>query len=145
VKLSNASRYALLALIELATHYPSGESLQIRQIAALQDIPDRYLEQILATLRRCRLIKGIRGAHGGYILAREASQITLLDAIGCVEGLDTVAAVSAGDPKTVDSDVVEEIWQEASEAVNSVLQKYTLQDLCERRAARQPKAYMYYI
>ena len=52
MELSCKSEYALLALIELAVHHSKGEPLQIRQIAAQQGIPDRYLEQLLATLRR---------------------------------------------------------------------------------------------
>lgn len=52
VELSCKNEYAILALIELAAHHTSGEPLQIRQIAAQQNIPDRYLEQLLAALRR---------------------------------------------------------------------------------------------
>ncbi|HLO86656.1 MAG TPA: Rrf2 family transcriptional regulator, partial [Nostocaceae cyanobacterium] len=52
MELSCKSEYAILALLEMATHYESGEPMQIRQIAAQQNIPDRYLEQLLATLRR---------------------------------------------------------------------------------------------
>jgi len=145
VELTCKSEYALLALLELATHYDSGEPLQIRQIAALQDIPDRYLEQLLATLRRGGLIKGIRGTKGGYVLAREPRKITVFDAFCCMEGLDTVAAVSDNTLKTVESTVVNEVWQEACQAANSVWQKYTLQDLCEQRTARQQMEHMYYI
>ena len=82
VELSCKSEYALLALIELATHYSSGEPLQIRQIAAQQNIPDRYLEQLLATLRRYGLVRSQRGAKGGYLLAREPWKITLLEVVG---------------------------------------------------------------
>ena len=56
MELSCKSEYAILALLELASHYQKGEPLQIRQIAAQQNIPDRYLEQLLATLRRGRLV-----------------------------------------------------------------------------------------
>ena len=62
------SEYALLALLELSLHYEKGEPLQIRQIAAQQNIPDRYLEQLLATLRRAGFVKSQRGAKGGYLL-----------------------------------------------------------------------------
>lgn len=62
--LSCKSEYALLALIELSAYHASGEPLQIRQISAKQSIPDRYLEQLLATLRRAGLIKSQRGARG---------------------------------------------------------------------------------
>jgi len=145
VELSCKSEYALLALLELATHYQIGEPLQIRQIAAQQDIPDRYLEQLLATLRRGGVVKSQRGAKGGYILAREPWKITLLEVLGCLEGLDSRSSENEASPKTVESAVVQEIWQEAHQAANLVLQKYTLQDLCDQRAARRQLDIMYYI
>jgi len=145
VELSCKSEYALLALLELATHYQSGEPLQIRQIAAQQNIPDRYLEQLLATLRRGGVVKSQRGAKGGYILAREPWKITLLEVLTCLEGLDARAAEEEANLKTVESAVVQETWQEARQAANLVLQKYTLQDLCEQRAARRQVDIMYYI
>ncbi len=145
MELSNKSEYALLALLELASCYTSGESLQIRQIAALQNIPNRYLEQLLATLRRKGLIKSIRGAKGGYILARDPRTITLLEALSCMEGLDALAPACDTNTKTVETQAIQEMWQEACQAANTVLQKYTLQDLCERRLIHQQKEIMYYI
>ena len=145
MELSCKSEYALLALLELATHYQSGEPLQIRQIAAQQNIPDRYLEQLLATLRRSGVVKSQRGAKGGYVLAREPWKITLLEVLTCLEGLDARATDEDTKPKTIDSAVVQEIWQEARKAANSVLQKHTLQDLCEQRVARRQLNIMYYI
>lgn len=145
MELSCKSEYALLALLELTIHYNEGAALQIRQIAAQQNIPDRYLEQLLATLRRCGLVRSQRGAKGGYILAREPWKITLLEVVCCLEGLDSQSSESDLTPKTVESAVVREIWQEAYQAANSVLQKYTLQDLCEKRNARRQLDIMYYI
>lgn len=145
MELSNKSEYAILALLELATSYSKGEPLQIREIAALQHIPNRYLEQLLATLRRRGLIKSIRGAKGGYVLAREPRKITLLDALNCMEGLDTDVSNLEQNPQTLDGDVIEDVWKEARQAANAVLQKYTLQDLCERRASKERKELMYYI
>jgi Rrf2 family protein len=145
VKLSCKAEYTLLALIELATAYHSDRLLQIRQIAAKQNIPERYLDQLLATLRRGGLIEGIRGAKGGYILAREPGKITLLDALRCIEGVD----IAPSDEKTTsavgESQAIEETWQQAEQAANAVWQKYTLQDLCERISARRQLDNMYYI
>lgn len=148
MELSCKSEYALLALIELAAHYTSGEPLQIRQISALQNIPDRYLEQLLATLRRGGLVRSQRGAKGGYVLAREPWKINLLDVLTCLDGLEAQPAepdADSKDDKTVEGSVICEIWQEAHQAANAVLQKYTLQDLCERRDARRQLDIMYYI
>ncbi len=129
----------------MATNYQSGELLQIRQIAAQQDIPDRYLEQLLATLRRGGIVKSQRGAKGGYLLAREPWKITLLEILECLEGLDVHPCEENITSKSLDSSVVEEIWREACEAANSVLQKYTLQELCEKRDSRRQLDIMYYI
>ncbi|MHC5730890.1 MAG: RrF2 family transcriptional regulator, partial [Nostoc sp.] len=116
-----------------------------REIAALQDIPNRYLEQLLATLRRGGLINSIRGAKGGYVLARDPQKITVLDAFSCMEGSDIVVSNCEPTPNTVEGELIQEVWQEARQAANSVLEKYTLQDLCDRRAIRQQKELMYYI
>jgi Rrf2 family protein len=145
VELSCKSEYALLALLELATHYNSGEPLQIRQIAAQQNIPDRYLEQLLATLRRGGIVRSQRGAKGGYVLAREPWKITLLEVVNCLEGLDAQPVEQDIAIKTVESGVILEVWQEAHQAANAVLQKHTLQDLREKRDARRQLDIMYYI
>ncbi len=148
MELSCKSEYALLALLELAANYNSGEPLQIRQISAQQNIPDRYLEQLLATMRRGGLVRSQRGARGGYVLAREPWKISLLDVATCLDGLEAKPLEQDGDSpddKTVEEAVICEIWQEAHQAANAVLQKYTLQDLCDRRDSRRQLDIMYYI
>ncbi|MDF5735630.1 MULTISPECIES: RrF2 family transcriptional regulator [unclassified Nostoc] len=145
MELSCKSEYAILALLEMAAHYGSGEPLQIRQIAAQQNIPDRYLEQLLATLRRGGIVKSQRGSKGGYLLTREPRKIILFEILECLEGLEVLTCEENVNSKTVDSSVIDEIWQEASRAANSVLQKYTLQDLCEKRDSRRQFDIMYYI
>jgi len=145
VEISSKNEYAILALIELAVHYASGEPLQIRQISAQQQIPDRYLEQLLATLRRCGLVRSQRGAKGGYILAREPWKINLLEVMHCLEGADAHPSDQNLVPKTVESAVIWDIWQEAHQAANAVLQRCTLQDLCDKRDARRQLDIMYYI
>jgi Rrf2 family protein len=145
VELSCKNEYAILALIELAAHFDSGEPLQIRQISQQQQIPDRYLEQLLATLRRGGLVRSQRGARGGYVLAREPWKINLLEVLMCLEGADS-QPIDQDDPvKTVESAVIGELWNEAHQAAQSVLQRYTLQDLCEKRDARRQLDIMYYI
>ncbi|MBD2198860.1 MULTISPECIES: RrF2 family transcriptional regulator [Calothrix] len=145
MEISCKSEYAILALIEMASHYQSGEPMQIRQIAAQQNIPDRYLEQLLATLRRGGIIKSQRGSKGGYFLAREPKKITIFEILECLEGLDVQTTQIDINPRTVDSGVIAEIWQEACQAANSVFQKYSLQDLCEKRDSRRQLDIMYYI
>jgi Rrf2 family protein len=145
VELSCKCEYAILALLEMATYYASGEPMQIRQIAAQQNIPDRYLEQLLATLRRGGIVKSQRGSKGGYLLAREPWKISLFEILECLEGLDIRTGDEDTNPKNLDCSVVDEIWQEACQAANAVLQKYSLQDLCEKRDSRRQLDIMYYI
>lgn len=145
MELSCKTSYALLALIELAAVYPIGETLQIRQIAAIQDIPDRYLEQLLATLRRGNIVKSQRGAKGGYILAREPRQITLLDVITCLEGADSQPDAKDSCPTNLEMAVIGEIWQEVHATANMVLRKYSIKDLLEKRDSRKQLDIMYYI
>ena len=133
-----------MALIELSAHYSKGEPLRICQIAAQQSIPDRYLEQLLATLRRSGFVKSQRGAKGGYLLTREPWKVKLLDVVNCIEGFDAKGK-EVKSPQTTEGSVVSEVWQEARRSAESVLEGYTLQDLVDKRNARQQVDLMYYI
>jgi len=144
VELSCKTQYALLALLELARNYQTQEPMQIRQIAEKQDISDRYLEQLLARLRRGGLVKSQRGAKGGYLLAREPWNITLLDLVKCLEGSE---APHQNSPilYTSEQAVVQEVWQEIDKQVKAQLQTYDLQTLSEQRNKKQQVNLMYYI
>ncbi len=146
LELSCKSEYALLALLELAQHYHDGRVLQIKEIAAHQSIPDRYLEQLLATLRRQGLVRSQRGAKGGYSLARPPWQISLLDIIQAIEGEDLTRSrdLPSGD-LSPERQVLWQAWQDAQAAAVGILQKTTLQDLCDRQAQQQQARLMYYI
>lgn len=145
MELSSKTQYALLALLELTSQYQQQEPMQIRQIAAHQNIPDRYLEQLLATLRRGRLVRSQRGSKGGYLLAREPGEITLLDIVTCLEGPDTSSLKNDSPTETAEQAVVKEVWQEVRKNARDVLQQHTLQDLAERRTSRKELNLMYYI
>ncbi|MDB9529415.1 Rrf2 family transcriptional regulator [Oscillatoria sp. CS-180] len=144
VELSSKSEYALLALLELGRNFSNGEPMQIRQIAAQQSIPDRYLEQLLATLRRAGIVRSQRGAKGGYLLARSPWQVTLYDIVSCIEGFDSGKETGAK-PQTSEGVVIAETWQAVREAAETVLQKQTLQDLLDQCRAKQQVDLMYYI
>lgn len=145
MELSCKCEYAVLALLLLGDHYPQGEPLQIRQIAAQQHIPDRYLEQLLATLRRSGLVCSQRGARGGYLLAREPWKITLLEIINSIEGRESQPETMLQTDLTAERAVVQELWQAADQAASTVLKNCTLQDLCDRTDAKKQIDLMYYI
>lgn len=147
MELSCKSEYALLALLELAQRYEEGQVLQIKEISAQQMIPDRYLEQLLATLRRQGLVRSQRGAKGGYMLARAPWTISILDAIQAIEGEDVFTAKrrDPDGPPTPEQETLHTLWQAAQALVMEQLQKTSLQDLCEQQAQRTGSAIMYYI
>ncbi len=144
--------YALMALMELATHRNAQEPLTIGAIAARQPIPERYLEQILSILRRSGILQSHRGAKGGYVLVREPWKLTILEVINLLDraiadtspSLPAVTA-SANLRSSVERHLVYEVWQQADAASRVVLSQYTLQDLCERRDDRKRDDFMYYI
>ncbi|MEL6229798.1 MAG: Rrf2 family transcriptional regulator [Cyanobacteria bacterium J06636_28] len=144
MELSCKSEYALLALLELSLNYDKAEPLQIRQIAAQQNIPDRYLEQLLATLRRGGFVKSQRGAKGGYLLAQAPWNVMLLDVVNCIEGLENKDNASDA-VLTTERQIVRGLWQEVQEAARNILSAHTLQDLVEQRNAKHQVDLMYYI
>jgi Rrf2 family transcriptional regulator, cysteine metabolism repressor len=83
--LSARGAYGLTALVELGSKHPGGV-LQIREIADAHVIPQHYLEQILVILKKAGLVESIRGAQGGYVLARPPARITVLEILECLEG-----------------------------------------------------------
>lgn len=77
--------YALRALLDLATQ-PPGKPAQSREIAARQEIPESYLNQLLVVLRRAGLVRSVRGAAGGYVLGREPHALTVADLVEALHG-----------------------------------------------------------
>lgn len=75
-----------LAAMHVLARAPGGRAMQIREIAAVTDISHAYLEQLLPRLRHAGLLQSRRGASGGYLLARTASQITVLEILEVLEG-----------------------------------------------------------
>ena len=85
MRLSHKSEYALLALVHLARHEGQG-FLTVQAIAEAQEIPSKFLEQILLTLKRARYVRSMKGQHGGYVLARPADRVTLAEVIRLFDG-----------------------------------------------------------
>lgn len=135
----------MLALMELTSHYEQGKFLQIEQIVASQQIPDRYLAQLLMTLRRGGFVRSQRGAKGGYLLTKAPRQITVLEVLACLEGSWKHGHLSQTEFQTADNSAIEQVWQEAVGAAKAVLGRYTLQDLCDKRDEGQELNPMYYI
>lgn len=113
------------------------------EITTKQPIPERYLEQILTSLRRAGVVQSQRGSKGGFLLTREPWQITLLEIVTLVEGERKEKGNS--NPPTLEKSLIYEIWEQANTAAVEVLRGYTLQDLYQEREARAQQSPMYYI
>lgn len=85
MKISKKGLYALQALMVLARSYRKG-TLKIREIAAQENIPEKFLELILLDLKTARIVDSLRGAHGGYQLRRPPSKVFLGEIIRTVDG-----------------------------------------------------------
>jgi len=144
MKLSTRTRYGIRAILELAESYRKGP-LQLKIIAQHQDISMKYLEQIIAMLKSGGFVKSIRGAKGGYVLAKAPNQIKLSDVFDCLEGrVTTVECIEDEDYCARVADcVARQLWVRVQEAIDSVLQSITLQDLLDR--AKDKRALDYQI
>lgn len=83
--ISAKGAYGLYALLELTKRHQAG-SVQIKDIAEAQEIPQHYLEQLLVSLRKAGFVKSYRGTNGGYALARDPADIRVLEVLTALEG-----------------------------------------------------------
>ena len=134
IRLSTKGRYGTRLMVSLAQHYHNGrESIILKKISDEEDISIRYLEQIIIPLKIARLVKSIRGAGGGYILARHPSDIKLREILLALEG--SCCLVECVDDEDY-CDKIEvcatyDIWKNASKLLKDYFEKISLQDLME--------------
>jgi Rrf2 family transcriptional regulator, cysteine metabolism repressor len=86
MRISAKAEYACLAVIELARPGTNGAPRRVRDIAEAQNIPERYLVQILLQLKAAGVVQSARGSEGGYHLVRGAEDITVADLVGAIDG-----------------------------------------------------------
>lgn len=134
MRISSKSRYGVQAMFELARREGSGP-LPLNVIAQRQGLSEHYLEQLIAPLRKAGLVRAQRGAQGGYMLARPASDIRVGDVIRLLDG---PLQVPAGSPEAA---AVDRVWERVRQSVNAVVDAVTLADL----VADAQEAPMYHI
>ena len=131
MKLSTRTRYGLRAILELAQNYHASP-VQIKTIAAHQDISVKYLEQLMAIMKSTGLIRSIRGSKGGYLLARAPNKIKLSDCLKALEGpsvIDLQCLENQSSCARASDCVTRKIWAQIQQAINNVAESITLQDL----------------
>ena len=119
-------------MYELAVRHGM-EPVIIRDIAARQGISEKYLSKLIIPLKAARLVTSLRGAHGGYILARDPSKITLRQIVEVLEG-DITPVECAGNSTMCDkseSCPTREIWQGLHRTITEFLEGITLDDIAK--------------
>ena len=132
--ISTKGRYAMCVMLDLAEHYQEGP-VALKDISARQNISKKYLEQIVALLNRPEILKTVRGAQGGYMLAKAPDKYTVADILKLSEGSlapvqnleDPTDAAAASDAQLLP------IWQGLYDVVNGYLEGITLQTILDRR------------
>ena len=134
MKLSTKGRYGLRALIDLA-QYSEEAPVSITSISARQDLSERYLEQLMSMLKKAGLVKSVRGAGGGYVLAKDMAEISIGDVLRALEGsLEPVECAGLepdGGCKASDNCVTKYVWQRINESISQTVDEIMLDQLVE--------------
>ena len=134
---STRGRYALRVMIDLAEHN-NGKFIPLKDIAERQEISEKYLEQIISSLKKAGYVKSLRGAQGGYMLRRPPKEYTVGMILRLTEG--TLAPVSCLKDDAVPCDRAGDcctlpIWKGLAELVDKYFDSMTLKEVAEN--ARQ--------
>jgi Rrf2 family protein len=142
---STKAEYGVRVMVELARRN-GDEPVPLSDIAHTDGLPLAYLEHLVARLRKAGLIESRRGAHGGYLLARPADEITMAEVVEALEGsIAPIECISEGtDGKLVcaresDPDHVcpaKLLWTRVRGSIVTTLQETTLSDLCQTSRSR---------
>ncbi len=142
MNVSAKTEYACIAVLELAAQHEQSEPVRIRDIADAHGIPSRFLVQILLQLKSAGVVASIRGATGGYRLAKEPDQITLHDVMSVVDSQSSKVQSSAG-RSTATTRVLVQCWKRVAAKERELLGSVTFADLV-RQLQGQGEA-MYHI
>ncbi len=125
MKFTTYSRYAIRAMLHLSRKVP----VPLRKISVEEKIPERFLEQVFLKLKKADLVKGKRGAGGGYVLAREKEKINWLSIMEAVdEGLSPVPCMGPvpAECPTFNECIVRKYWEEFYEFTREFFSELTL-------------------
>jgi len=140
LKITTKGRYGLTIMMELAARNAEGPT-SLKSIADKNGLSEHYLEQLIAPLRNAGLVRSIRGAYGGYILAKDPDQITAGDIIRVLEG-----PISPVDFTEEDDPAKRDLWLRIRDAIAKVLDTTTLSDLVNYQGQNDNQdSYMFYI
>jgi Rrf2 family cysteine metabolism transcriptional repressor len=138
MRLSTKGEYASRAMLELSRRYEDGP-IHSREIAIAQDIPQRFLEQILLLLKRAGYVKSRKGRKGGYILAKPPGAINVAEVIRVMDGplapIDCVSVMAHEACPMEKTCGLRWLWKDVRDAVAEILEKTTFADLVRKSRA----------
>jgi len=152
MKLSKKGEYALRALVALGNSHP--RTMQIQEIAESENIPKKFLEQVLLILKNGGYLQSHRGQHGGYSLRKKPDEITLGDVVRLIEGpLAPIGCASRTAPTPCTDCIypagqcwLRAVMLDVRDAISDILDKITLADILKRVPKKeQSETGMYYI
>ena len=136
MKLSTKGRYAVMAMVDLASN-SKGEPVALADIAERQEISLSYLEQLFAKLRKGGLVRSVRGPGGGYLLAHPVEESRISDIIVAVDEPIRATRCAPGSPAGCRSNksrcLTHDLWEELGNQIHLYLSSVTLADICNRR------------
>ena len=136
MKLSTKGRYAVMAMVDLASH-SQGNPVALADIAERQEISLSYLEQLFGKLRKGGLVKSVRGPGGGYLLARAPQQTRISDIILAVDEPIQTTRCTPGSPAGCHNNkgrcLTHDLWEELGNQIYLYLSSVTVSDIVERR------------
>lgn len=149
MKISTKGRYGLRALVDLAVNSTSSH-VALNSIAERQGVSDNYLEQVFSQMRKAGLVKSVKGAQGGYTMARSPSNITVGQILRTLEGdlsvVEDTTETDACAKNKAEAVINVNVWKKIDESIAKVIDTMTLEDLvvqCKRMQTGEST--MYYI
>jgi len=123
----------------------NGDHVSLINIAERQDISKNYLEQVFSTLRKAGIVKSVKGAQGGYILANPASTILVGDILRALEGsLSVVGERAETETNNIENCIKINVWDQIDHKINEVIDNMYLEDLINEYK-KGANSIMYYI
>lgn len=138
MRISTKGRYAVRVMLDLATNN-TGEYIKVKDIARRQEISDKYLEQIISILNKAGYVKSVRGAQGGYKIAKDPKTYTIGMILRLTEGsLSPVACLDDEVNECEHCDTCEtlQVWKDLADAIYDVVDNVTIADLAARQEER---------
>jgi Rrf2 family protein len=140
MRISFKGDYALKIILDLSLSYDQGIT-QIKEISKRQDIPEKFLEQLIVILKRAKFIKTVRGPKGGVYLGKHPSKITLGEIVRLTDGSTSpIACVSCSSYLKCAFEnkcVFKKVWEKVRDRTNEIVDETTFQDMVDESAKFQ--------